>query len=254
MSFDAVAQAYASARPEWPAGTVAWLVGDRSGDQAPTGAGPGEPGGRAERTVLDLGAGTGLLSRTLAASGHRVISADVAPRMLAQVRHTVPDAQPVLARAEQLPLADRSVDAVTVAQAWHWFDHERAAWECARVLRPGGWLGVAWHVQDERDPWVRALQELVGRPGDAAVHTWGQMLRLPAPFAPAQRRLFHYQHRLTPDGLRVLAASWSYVAVRPDREQVLDAVQALGERTAGPDGLLTLRHLTRCYRARRGSG
>lgn len=233
-SFEAVAQAYAAFRPDYPGDAVAWLV-----DVEPA----------AGRRVLDLGAGTGKLTARLRDLGHEVVAVDPSAGMLAELRAAVPGVETREGSAEALPLPDASFDAVTVAQAWHWFDAGRAAAECARVLRPGGTLGIAWHVRDERVPWVEELSLLVGRPGDFASSDWGAPLELPAPFGPVQRRLFGYEQRLTPQGLRALAGSWSYVALRDDRDAVLDAVEELGRRVAGPDGTLVLPHRTRCFRA-----
>jgi SAM-dependent methyltransferase len=154
-----------------------------------------------------------------------------------------------VATAEALPVASAAVDAVTVAQAWHWFDHRLAAAECARVLRPAGVLSVAWHVRAgpvrRRAGRRRPTPARLGAPrGDDVV--------LATPFGPIQPRLFRFDPILDPPGLRRLAASWSYVAVRPDAEAVLDAVLALGRKVAGPDGLLVVPHVTRCFRAVRG--
>src|SRR5215208_4102744 len=112
-SFGDSAATYDSYRPDWPAATAAWLIGT-------------EPGGpfddAAELDVLDLGAGTGKLTRTLAAAGHRVIAVDPSEGMRAVLAAVLPGVRVVAATAEDLPLPQRSVDVVTVAQAWHWLD------------------------------------------------------------------------------------------------------------------------------------
>ncbi len=239
-SFGAIAGAYASARPEWPVPTATWLIG-------------GEPGGDAAsppRRVLDLGAGTGKLTKPLVAAGHEVIAVDVSEGMLAQLRARLRNVEVHIGGAEQIPLPDGCVDAVVVGQAWHWFRPEQAAAECARVLRPGGVIGIGWQVRDDQVPWVAELSALIGQPGASSDSEPDPGLRLPPPFGPEQRRLFSYQQRLTVPELRLLAASWSYVQVHPERERVLDAVEELGGRAAGPDGMVLLPHVTRCYRAR----
>src|SRR5438876_726690 len=129
-SFGAVADAYERARPEYPAGAVLWLVGDTPVD------------------VVDLGAGTGKLTRGLVALGHRVTAVEPLPEMLAQLRAAVPDATPLSGGAEAIPLADASADVVVCAQAFHWFDQPVALREIARVLRPGGSIALAWNVRD----------------------------------------------------------------------------------------------------------
>jgi ubiquinone/menaquinone biosynthesis C-methylase UbiE len=116
--------------------------------------------------VLDLGAGTGKLTVTLVAAGHDVLAVDLDQAMLDQLHRDVPGARVALGSAEAIPESDGARDAVTVAQAWHWFDPASAAAECARVLRPGGVLGVAWHLRDERVPWVAELSQAVGRSAD----------------------------------------------------------------------------------------
>ena len=147
-SFAGVADAYERSRPGYPVDAVRWLVG-------------GEPG-----DVLDLGAGTGKLTRSLVALGHRVTAVEPLPEMLEQLRAALPGIEVALGSAEVIPLPDASVDVVTCAQAFHWFDHDRALVEIARVLRPGGRLALVWNTRDEREPWVDELSDaMVGRTG-----------------------------------------------------------------------------------------
>ena len=143
-SFGSVADVYDRARPGYPDEAVRWLVGD------------------APRRVLDLAAGTGKLTRSLVAAGHDVVAVEPAEEMLAHLRAAVPAAEALVGTAEAIPLPDASVDAVTVAQAFHWFDPPAALREIARVLRPDGALGLVWNTRDEREPWVRRLGELIG--------------------------------------------------------------------------------------------
>ena len=143
LSFGSVAAQYAALRPGYPADAVAFLTGD-------------EP-----RRVLDLGAGTGLLTDVLVAAGHDVVAVDPAPEMLAQLASRLPVVETAVGTAEAIPVADAAVDAVIAGQAAHGFDPEPAAREIRRVLRPGGTLGLIWNTRDERVPWVRALGELL---------------------------------------------------------------------------------------------
>lgn len=248
LSFGAVAAAYESSRPSWPTTTAAWLAG-------------AEPGGpRADVStagtlrVLDLGAGTGLLTRTLVELGYQVIAVDPSEGMLRELARAVPQVAVRTGVGEELPLPDADVDAVTVAQAWHWMDEAAAGAECARVLRAGGVLGVGWHVRDESVAWVRELAELVRRPADSSVPPTEQSdgapaLTLPGDFDVVQSAVFGHEQRLDVDGLVRLASSWSYVAVAADRDDLLAGVRALGERVAGPDATVLVPYRTRCYRA-----
>ncbi|MCZ2803919.1 methyltransferase domain-containing protein [Modestobacter sp. VKM Ac-2983] len=142
-SFGAVAADYAALRPTYPADVVGFLLGG------------------APRRVLDLGAGTGLLTDRLVAAGHEVVAVDLSGEMLAQLRERLPGVRVATGGAESIPLPDADVDAVVAGQAAHWFDVAPAAAELRRVLRPGGVVGLVWNTRDERVPWVRALGELL---------------------------------------------------------------------------------------------
>jgi SAM-dependent methyltransferase len=243
-SFGAGAEAYDRNRPGWPAETAAWLTGT-------------EPGGplHAPVEVLDLGAGTGKLTRTLVELGHRVTAVDPSEDMLAVLRRNLPSVDAHRAPAENLPFADGSFDAVTVAQAWHWVDQQRASAECARILRPGGVLSLAWHVQGLDEPWVEQYLELIGEPDRATRTRTAEdaedlpLPSLPPPFGPVVAATFEFRTTMTPEVLAQLTASFSYVAVRPDLEHLLGQVVALGRRAAGPEGTVLLDYRTHCYRA-----
>ncbi|MBT0772707.1 methyltransferase domain-containing protein [Kineosporia sp. J2-2] len=246
QSFGANAAGYDSRRPDWPAATAAWLTG-------------AEPGSGREGTaldVVDLGAGTGKLTSTLAELGHRVTAVEPDPGMLDVLSRKLPQVTAVRAAAERIPLPDGSADVVTVAQAWHWMEQPAAALEIARVLRPGGLLAVAWHKRDLDTPWVAELNELAGVPDWAAeqnTHSGHTVVELPPAYAPTEYATFGYTLTLPPTALVDLVASWSYVATRPDRDEVLERVRALGERVAADQGspaALGLPHVTQCHRAR----
>jgi SAM-dependent methyltransferase len=234
-SFGSYAATYDAVRPAWPAATITWLIGDR-----PAGS-----------RVLDLGAGTGKGTRTLVALGMQTTAVDPSEGMLAALRPKVPEATVLVGDAESIPVDDGAVDAVIVLQAWHWFDPPAAARECARVLAPGGTLGVAWHVRDERVPWVAAISDASGRREDPGADL--RDVRDPdvgAPFGPSEVRIFPYEHVVTVDGLVDLASSWSYVALAPDRDQRLAAIRRVGEHAA-KDGVVRIPHRTVCFRYRR---
>jgi SAM-dependent methyltransferase len=143
-SFGAVADLYQRGRPGYPPAAIEWLLG-------------AEP-----LEVLDLGAGTGKLTAALLGAGHSVTALEPLPEMRAILTETIPAAIAIDGRAEQLPLADDSVDAVVAGSAFHWFDREPALDEIARVLRPPGVFGLLGNRFDTSIDWQRRLR---GRPG-----------------------------------------------------------------------------------------
>ncbi|HEY1564824.1 MAG TPA: class I SAM-dependent methyltransferase [Gaiellaceae bacterium] len=150
-SFETVAAAYERHRPDYPEEVLRWAA-ERIGVEA---------GAR----VLDVGAGTGKLTRGLAALGFDVVAVEPGAPMLAQLRRAVPEAEALEGPAEAIPLPDASVDAAFSGQAYHWFDRERAVPELHRALRPGGGLALLWNWWDERDPLQQELGELIGYAG-----------------------------------------------------------------------------------------
>jgi SAM-dependent methyltransferase len=146
-------------------------------------------------------------------------------------------------------LADNSVDAVLVAQAWHWFNPSRAIPELARVLRPGGRLGLVWNTRDERSGWVRDLSSIIGRDGDPV----RDHVTLPEPFIDVERHQVEWTNYLTPQALIDLVASRSYCITSPTqvRTKTLDQVREL--LTTHPAlanaGGLALPYVTVCVRA-----
>ena len=138
-SFHQAADAYARARPSYLPEAVAWMLPDGSVD------------------VADVGAGTGKLSAVIARTGRRVVAIDPDAGMLEKLRADNPGIRTEVGSAEALPLGDGSVDVVTFGQAWHWVEPLAATAEVARVLEPGGTLGLIWNIRDESVPWVAAL-------------------------------------------------------------------------------------------------
>ena len=141
--------------------------------------------------MLDLAAGTGKLTRLLAEGGADVVAVEPVAAMRAVLAEAMPEITVLDGTAETIPLGPASVDAVTVAQAFHWFDAEAALAEIHRVLRRGGGLGLIWNAMDSSPEWVAVLKELVqgsARPG-AAVQRVAVARRLPVerPLHAAQR-------------------------------------------------------------------
>ena len=207
LSFGSEAAAYERGRPSYPPEAIDWLL----------------PAGASD--VLDLGAGTGKLTTRLVERGLNVIAVDPIPEMLELLTTSLPDTPALLGTAEEIPLADNSVDAVLVAQAWHWFDPERAAAEISRVLRPGGRLGLVWNTRDERMGWVKDLGQIIGHENDPFNHE----VTLPAPFSHTERQQVEWTSYLTPQALIDLVASRSYCITSPEqvRTRTLGQVREL---------------------------
>lgn len=231
-SFGSVAQAYDRGRPGYPAAAAAWLVG------------------REAAVVLELGAGTGKLTAELVSQGHDVHATDPDDRMLEILRARVPLARASVAAAESLPTGDRSVDVVVAAQSFHWFDHDAALSEIARVLKPGGALALVWNHRDVRIPWVRRLGELIGTQEQLVDPT--DVLLASALFEPPESTTFMMWQEINRDSLVDLVSSRSNVAVLDDagREAKLAEVAAFYDDFGrGYDGM-QLPYVTHCFRAR----
>jgi ubiquinone/menaquinone biosynthesis C-methylase UbiE len=233
-SFDRAADAYERARPEYPAEAVDWLL----------------PGGA--KTVLDLGAGTGKLTRALAARGLEVFAVDPAPKMLEQLRVAIPAATVSTGTAEDIPLADESVDAVLVAQAWHWVDQDVALPSVARVLKPGGTLGLVWNLRDVRVPWVERLTAVM-HPAEADIFLeTGHIQR--GPFGEIETASFDWSSEFTREGLVDLIRSRSYFITASTSEQasILRGVGDLLDTDPDVGGreTWTMPYVTRAFRMR----
>ncbi len=233
LAFDGGADAYRASRPGYPAQAVRWAV--------PAGA----------HDVLDLAAGTGKLTAALVGLGLRVLAVDPSPAMLAALRADLPDVEAREGTAEDTGLPAACVDAVTIAQAWHWVDPPRAAAEIARVLRPGGTLTAIWNVLDTSTGWVEELTAIMRR-GDDLVHD------RPAPelgprFGPVEHRTVEWADPVPVAALRALVASRSNVILldEPTREARLAEVDELVARHPDLRGRdqVEIPYRTDCWRA-----
>jgi SAM-dependent methyltransferase len=206
------------------------------------------PGAR----VVDLAAGTGKLTRVLRRIGADLVAVEPVAGMRAQLREAVPDVEVLDGTAEHLPLPDRSVDVVTVAQAFHWFDVPRAAGEIERVLVPGGGLAIVRNEWDDSVPWVGEMRRLVARRTGEPVRShnrrWRLELEATGRFGPLSERTVANPVRVDLATLRSRVASLSFVAMLPDvnREQLLDEVAALVSRhgAAAGDGTIETPYVT----------
>ena len=214
-SFGRGADVYQATRPSYPDEVVRWCVPDDAQD------------------VLDLAAGTGKLTQRLVALGLHTIAVEPSDGMRRQLVHTVPDADARPGDAEHTGLPDASVDAVTVATAWHWFDEAAASAEIARVLRPGGQVAVVWNIRDDDVDWVAQFVEISTR-GDELATRRDEPSLGPA-FTVPEHATFRWSQPIRTADLRALAASRSHLLTLPEveRDALLDEIDHLA--AAHPD-------------------
>lgn len=219
--FGDVAEAYEQARPSYAPPSVAWLV-EHLGIAA---------GAR----VCDLAAGTGKLTRQLVPTGATLLAVEPVAGMRAVFRRQLPGVPVVAGTAEHLPLRRASLDAVTVAQAFHWFDPAACLVELHRVLRPGGRVGLVWNSWDDSVPWIARLQRIIADAG--ATDHWKRGHRSRAwviaaidahgGFSPVSRAQFTHRQPLTREHVVERVATTSHIAAadRGERARILRAVR-----------------------------
>ncbi|MDH5372532.1 MAG: methyltransferase domain-containing protein [Acidimicrobiia bacterium] len=244
--FGSAAAAYEAARPGYPPSVVDWLI---SGLSLAVGS-----------VVVDLAAGTGKLTRLLAERGANPIAVEPVAGMRAELRQAAPKIPIVAGTAEALPFRRASVDGLTVAQAFHWFDNPTSHDQIARVIRPGGRLALVWNARDRRVAWVDAVWSIMDRVEHNAPWRDHESTRsadewtLPG-FTPFHRSQFVHEHRLTRAQVVERMASVSHVAVLPDdqRAAVLQEVVAIIDAHPETKGRATLAMTYRvdCFLAER---
>jgi SAM-dependent methyltransferase len=240
--FGSRADAYERARPSYPPELVARVVR--------------ELGLTAGSHVLDLAAGTGKLTRRLVPLVGSVVAVDASRAMLGELAVRLPEVEVRAGAAEAIPLADGAVEAVFAGQAFHWFRTAPAAREIARVLSPRGGLALLWNRarwSEQDHPWMDRFDELLIPRRRAAgsfpdEDRWQPALEETGLFEPLSHAEADHVHRVTPDDLVTLVASWSWIANLPEQERgaLLDEVRAL---VAG-HAELELLYRTECYWAR----
>ena len=231
-AFSAVANEYERGRPGYPSAGI-----DHLSRELELGA---------NSVVVDLAAGTGKLTRDLAARYGRVIAIEPLGEMRAVIERALPAVDAVRGSAEEMPLAPASADAVFVAQAFHWFDGPRALAEIARVLREGGGLALLWNStpwENREGPWFSALDDLLEQ-SRADLSTlrrhgsgeWRRAFDGDHAFGPLQYAEFENPQRATRADFLAALASRSYVASMDaaDRRQFLAEVERLLERDDAP--------------------
>lgn len=231
LCFGSVVEAYERGRPGYPVDAVRWLTGD-------------EP-----LSVLELGAGTGKLTRELVALGHDVHATDPDPAMLDILARNYAVTRISQTTAEEIPAPDSTFDIVVAAQSYHWFDHERALPEIARVLKRGGSLSLVWNTRDDRIPWVKRLGRVVGSQEQGAGP--GEELESSPYFGPVEEETFKHWQTIDRSSIQDLVLSRSNVATlsAEQREAKLREVLAFyDDYGRGMDGM-QLPYLTRCFRA-----
>jgi SAM-dependent methyltransferase len=234
LSFGQAARDYDRFRPPYPAEAAEWAVGT-------------PPPAR----VVDLGAGTGILTRTLLQKGYEALPVEPDGAMRAQLAATTPGTIPLGGCAEAVPLTDGSADAVISGQAYHWFDLDRAHTEAARVLRAGGTFAAIWNFRSSEVPWVAVLDEIIraagGEEHEPDPQTFGPL------FGPVERAEFRHEIAMTGDDLIGMMTTRSYYLVAPPagRRAIEDAVRDLVTKHPQLSGRprFTLPYRTVVYRA-----
>ena len=229
--FGQEASTYDRVRPSYPADAVEWVAANLATADA--------------EIVADVGAGSGIFTRLLLPHCRRLFAVEPVAGMRAICAASLPAVPVIGATGERLPFRDGALDAITVAQAFHWFDAAAAFAEFARVLRPGGRIALLWNTRDRSLPWTDRLWGMVAAtethaPWGDAEH-WHRTALADTPhFGPRHAATFHHAQVLTPDEVVARVQSVSHVAVlpEPERATLLDAVRDLlrtDPATAGRD-------------------
>jgi ubiquinone/menaquinone biosynthesis C-methylase UbiE len=224
--FSAGSSAYDKGRPSYPQEAVDLIATE-------LGIGKGS-------TVVDLAAGTGKFTALLVPTGATIVAVEPVAEMRDTLVRTVPGVEALDGTAESMPFPDGSADALTVAQAFHWFDADAALTEIARVLRPGGGLAMIWNRRDESVPWVEQMSEVIhwhDRPISRYDKVdWPAVVAGTGLFTEVQRRQFDYVHEIDRSLLAERVRSVSYIAAMDEAEReenvakVLELVQDNPER------------------------
>ncbi|ANN14718.1 methyltransferase type 11 [Amycolatopsis orientalis] len=240
-SFGAKAAAYAAHRPDYPEKALAWGL-----------AGANRPPER----VLDLGAGTGKVSEGLVALGVTVTAVEPDAQMLEELAKALPSVTPLIGTAERIPLADESVDAVVIGQAFHWFDLDLAYPEIARVLRPGGVVAALWNHDDESTGWLAEFNSLIKSSMSRRWLSDYESLPEHEAFEPFEKETFDHKQPRTAESLVETIATHSHLLVAPEAERAAKlraAREFLDRNPETASGEFDLPLTTTVFRTRRRS-
>ncbi|RAU96044.1 SAM-dependent methyltransferase [Mycobacterium colombiense] len=242
MSFGSIAEDYDGLRPQPPQRAVDWLL-------------PSDC-----ELAVDVGAGTGLFTRTLVGRAAHVVAVEPDARMRAVLAERSPGVRAVAGTGESIPLPNNSADAVFVSSAWHWMDPDRAVPEIGRVLRDGGRFGLIWTSRDRDVDWVRDLEVLpkddtseLDAPDRFRRRHENVVLPDPQIFHNVARETFDFVRTMTVDDIVAMLATYSRVIIASpdDRAQRLDNARAtLTERFPGAEAI-DVPMQSRCWRADR---
>jgi SAM-dependent methyltransferase len=232
-SFGGVASHYERYRPGPPEAAVDWILPARVA------------------RVVDLGAGTGALTRLLVDRADEVVAVEPDDRMRSVLSTEVPGVRVVKGRGEEIPVPDSSADAVLASSSWHWMDPVPTLHEVGRVLVPGGTLGVLWSGLDPEGPFLAQAQALLAEysqrtapgaddgaefagliMGDANRPTSSLEIPPGVPFGPPQRRVFTWNVALDADELIGLLGTFSWIITMPEQTRmgvIAEARRLLGE-------------------------
>lgn len=237
-SFGAEAQNYEAGRPDYPFEAVAWML-----ETLPVGA----------HRIADVGAGTGKLTRVVAAApGAQVVAIDPDPGMLVALRASVSGIPTFLGSAESMPLPDDSLDAVVLGQAWHWVDPVAASREVGRVLRHGGVLGLIWNLRDERTEWVAQLSQIM-HPSAAEEMLADADPPVAPPFGALEGESWEWSRSISREQLHRMASSRSAVITADidQRARIHREMDELFDSLPFDGGTIDMPYVTKAFRAGR---
>jgi SAM-dependent methyltransferase len=234
--FSSRVENYVKYRPSYPATLLEFMAGELHLTPA--------------AAIADVGAGTGKLTELFLNNGNPVYAVEPNEYMLAAAQSLLgdrPNFYPIAATAEATTLPDQSVDFITAAQAFHWFDHDKTKVEFRRILRPGGYVLLIWNEWQQESPFSHAYQEIISRysldfeavtrgrvTGESKEETLGRFL------GPFQTRTFANSQLFDYAGVkgRLLSSSYSPLPGHPSYEPMLAELQAAFDQYADNGRLL----------------